>query len=138
LKIQPGAVDLVKFLQSSGYRTGLITRNSKPAIDYFTSIFGFSFNPAISRDFVPCKPAPDSAMHICNTWNFDAKNILFVGDYADDVTCGHKAGTVTCLLENFVDDNAPEWRALCNPDLHVKSLLDLLQILKSGEIEANR
>jgi len=138
MKIQPGAADLVKFLQGSGYNTGLITRNSTSAISYFSNIFGFLFNPAISRDFQPCKPAPDSAIHICNTWNIDAKNILFVGDYADDVTCGQKAGTATCLLENFSNTNTPEWRALCKPDLHVKSLLDLLQILHTGEIVVRR
>ncbi|KAG0490328.1 hypothetical protein HPP92_007191 [Vanilla planifolia] len=100
LQIMPGAAELCVHLDSKEVRRGLITRNVKAAVDLFHQRFGLIFVPALSREFRPYKPDPAPLLHICSSWGVSPNEVMMIGDsLRDDVTCGKRAGSFTCLLD---------------------------------------
>jgi HAD superfamily hydrolase (TIGR01509 family) len=88
MKLQPGLLPLLSSLSEADIPQAIVTRNNAETLHHFLERFKFDcFNPTISREFTPCKPAPDSALHICAQWGVDPSNVLFVGDGIDGM-CG--------------------------------------------------
>eukprot|EP01117_Protostelium_nocturnum_P012746 TRINITY_DN4711_c0_g1_i1.p1 TRINITY_DN4711_c0_g1~~TRINITY_DN4711_c0_g1_i1.p1 ORF type:complete len:238 (-),score=77.40 TRINITY_DN4711_c0_g1_i1:79-792(-) len=142
MKLQPGVWNLLNFLKENGMKRSIVTRNSKEAVDHMTRILVDShqdeslrinmkpegvFDKVLTRDFLPFKPDPAAALHICKDWGMDPHDILFVGDWRDDLLCGGAAGNVTCLLNN---DKNVDFKDLAH--LNVDSLHDLIKIISDG------
>lgn len=101
LEIQPGARELIAFLDSRRIPKGIITRNTARPARFFMERLGTVFSGIVTREFDrPLKPEPDAALHIAATWGIPPDQILVVGDYRDDILCGRAAGMKTCLLRN--------------------------------------
>jgi len=105
LKLQPGAEAVMRALDARGIQKAILTRNSEKSVRHLQRFLDTRFSVVITRDFPAVKPDPAPALHICRTWQLDPARVLLVGDYRDDLLCGKRAGTYTCLLLN--DRNRP-------------------------------
>ncbi|XP_021725234.1 haloacid dehalogenase-like hydrolase domain-containing protein At2g33255 [Chenopodium quinoa] len=133
LQIMPGAAQLCGFLDSKKLRRGLITRNVKPSVDIFHQRFGITFSPAVSREFLPCKPDPAPLLHICSNWEVQPNEVIMIGDsLKDDVACGKRAGAYTCLLDETGRYDSPEFASVDHkPDFKVSTLTEVLSLLET-------
>lgn len=95
-----GAIELVQWLHSRGFATGIITRNFREAVDVTLAALGLAFDVVITRDCAPPKPAPDPVLEALRRLGREAASALMVGDYVDDLTSGRLAGARTCLVMN--------------------------------------
>ncbi|XP_038878196.1 haloacid dehalogenase-like hydrolase domain-containing protein At2g33255 [Benincasa hispida] len=134
LQIMPGAAELCTFLDSKNIRRGLITRNIKEAVDIFHERFGWTFRPALSREFGSYKPNPAPLLHICSSWNVLPNEVIMIGDsLRDDVGCGKGAGAFTCLLDETGRYNSEHFANLdLEPDFKVSTLGEVLHLLDSN------
>lgn len=98
--LQPGAKGLMRTLDQKGIPKAILTRNTEKAVKHLESHLGTRFSLIVTRAFPTFKPDPAPALHICREWNLDPAEVLLVGDYRDDMTCGRRAGMRTCLLLN--------------------------------------
>jgi len=140
LKLQRGIGELLTYLSKKGIKHGVVTRNSEKSINHFidhlksTEKIPDSFAIKLTREFpLPYKPDPASSLHICKEWNLNPHEVMFVGDFRDDLLCGNSAGNVTCLLNNELNG---EFTNLA--DLNVKRLDELIHYLENGfEVKFN-
>jgi HAD superfamily hydrolase (TIGR01509 family) len=100
LQLQPGAEALMRTLEARRIPRAILTRNTEKTVRHLQSRLHTAFSVIITRAFPTFKPDPAPALHICQLWEMDPARVLLVGDYRDDLTCGKKAGTRTCLLLN--------------------------------------
>jgi HAD superfamily hydrolase (TIGR01549 family) len=48
-----------------------------------------NFFPKLTREFdLPVKPNPACSFYICEKWGVPTDEVIFVGDFRDDMTCG--------------------------------------------------
>ena len=125
LVLQPGIHELMDFLDSRSIRKAIVTRNTARTVQHLIRHMNTTFSEIVTREFEPFKPHPEPALHICRRWRIAPANVMMIGDYRDDLLCGHAAGTRTCLLLN--ERNA-EFAALAD---HVVSSLGELKNLIS-------
>jgi phosphoglycolate phosphatase len=95
VKLLPGALGVLKFLKSKGYR--LAIASNRPT--KFTRIILRMLDVLQLFDVVLCadradrpKPYPDILWTIARRLNLDSQEVLYVGDMTIDVTCAHRAG----------------------------------------------
>jgi HAD superfamily hydrolase (TIGR01509 family) len=100
LKLQPGAEALMQALDAKRIPKAILTRNTEKTVRHLQGVLRTHFSVIVTRDFPTFKPDPAPALHICREWNLDPGRVLLVGDYRDDMLCGKRAGTLTCLLLN--------------------------------------
>ena len=101
----PGAEDLVRYLQSCELPVGILTRNStrsvQRALRNFERIGITDFNLIISRDEpVRPKPSGDGILLAAERLGVPVGEVLMVGDYLLDMEAGKDAGAVTVLVDN--------------------------------------
>jgi len=100
-----GAGEALMLLRSLGIPMGIITRNSRKAVDTalgnFTGVDAATFDLIISRD-TPVKPKPheEGVVHAAELLGISAADILVVGDYIFDIEAGNRAGSTTVFLTN--------------------------------------
>jgi phosphoglycolate phosphatase-like HAD superfamily hydrolase len=85
------------------------------------------FNQILTRDFFPFKPDPAASRFICKEWGFEPHEVMFVGDFRDDLLCGGAAGNITCLLNNHLNQ---QFRNLAH--INIKQLDELITHLEEG------
>ena len=135
IKLTPGAIEGLLFLQKAGYKLIVITNQSGVARGYFPEsallavekrlhqllasegihLAGFYYCPHHPDGVVPelaiaceCrKPAPGLLLHAGKEHSIDLQNSWFIGDILNDVEAGHRAGCKTILLDN---GNETEWQ----------------------------
>eukprot|EP00892_Ulva_mutabilis_P011093 jgi/Ulvmu1/8356/UM042_0062.1 len=133
MQLMPGADKVAELLDASGVPRGLITRNVLDSVHHFHSKF-FShqpFNPALARCFTPYKPSPAALMHICEQWGIQPEEAVMVGDSAkDDIVSGNAAGAMTVLIDVERKYDLAKLPADQQPDAHVHSMEEVLQILE--------
>lgn len=100
LRLQPGAEPLMRLLESRGIEKGILTRNTRKTVDHLLLHLPFRFSAIVTREFDFVKPDPEPVLHICRRWGVAPGEVLVVGDYRDDLTCGRAAGARSCLLLN--------------------------------------
>jgi len=129
LELQPGITKLLQFLKENGIHTGIVSRNSQSSMEYFIEKLGFDhFSHKITRDQpFQLKPHPECSEYLCNTWKLPRNQVLFVGDFRDDMICGNKAGNVTCLVKN-----PSNLKYIDYSDLQVDKLDELVDMLQQG------
>ena len=79
--------------------------NSEPINHLLTTFVPQTkFDPIITRDFKPAKPDPAGILHIAKAWGLPESErgdrLIMVGDSADDMEAGARAGVLTILLAN--------------------------------------
>lgn len=127
---QPGAEDMVRQLRSRGISLGILTRNTRSAVERsfanFTKISMDDFGIILTRDDPTAhKPEPDGIHQAARKLGVPLDRIALVGDYLYDVQAGRKAGVFTILLSA----DEPEWMAEALPDYHVRDFRELLGLL---------
>ena len=100
MALQPGARDLVAWLEGQGIEKAILTRNTVKTVDHLLQRLPFRFSVVVTRDFEFVKPDPAPVLHICARWVLPPEAVMVVGDYRDDIVCGRAAGARTCLLRN--------------------------------------
>jgi HAD superfamily hydrolase (TIGR01549 family) len=94
----PGVAEVLEWLDGQGLRRGLLSRNSRRAVEVVLGRCGLRFDPALAREDAPFKPNPHGLHLICDTWRVEPAAVLMVGDYLYDLQAGRSAGTRTALL----------------------------------------
>jgi HAD superfamily hydrolase (TIGR01509 family) len=100
-----GAEDLIQFLKTRGLPIGILTRNSRAAVERALANFSRTqlsdFNLIITRDDpVTPKPSPEGVLQAVGRLKIDPDEILLVGDFHFDIQAGQRAGALTALLDN--------------------------------------
>ena len=100
-----GAEDLIIWLQKSNIGRGIITRNTRQAVDIsfrsFKKVGSTNFNIIVTRDDnIPVKPEPDGVLLVCAKLYLQPDELLVVGDYIYDVQAGASAGSVTVFFDS--------------------------------------
>lgn len=127
-----GAEEIVEWLRSLGLPIGIMTRNSRRAIDLafqnFVWLRASHFDVVITRDDpVPHKPRPDGVLAAAEAMGVPPQELLVVGDYVFDILAGRGAGATTVLLDHGTSD-ADEGL----PDLVIHELDELREIVRLG------
>lgn len=100
-----GAAELVSFLRDRGIPMGIITRNSRAAVEQavvrLPGIALEDFALLVTRDlpFNP-KPFPDGVEFAARELGVEPGGLLMIGDHAYDIEAGKRAGTLTMFLRN--------------------------------------
>jgi hydrogenase expression/formation protein HypE len=138
-----GAESIVHDLRAAGVSVGIVSRNSRSAIQVslrnFLGLGLDDFDVVASRE-VPArpKPAPDAIHYAAAGLGVDAREALVVGDHPLDVVAGNAAGAVTALLSSACvptqGDPAPSWSAEAgaSPDFEIAHLAEVSRIVRLG------
>lgn len=133
-KAQPnaGADRILKDLKMMGVMIGIISRNSRSAINRALKNFELTametFDLIISRDDpVAPKPKPDGIHHAAEIFGVTVEEILVVGDVVFDIKAAHNAGALSAFITNGEKGAVPE-----QSDFIIQSLAELALIVKMG------
>ncbi len=101
----PGAEALVGRLRARGLKIGILTRNTRAAVDAslanFREIDAGLFDAILSRDDAASpKPSGEGVLLAAERMGVDPAHLLVVGDFIFDVQAGRAAGALTAFLEN--------------------------------------
>jgi HAD superfamily hydrolase (TIGR01509 family) len=121
-----GTAALLEWLESQGFKTGLVTRNSRKCVELVFSRLGFRFDAIVTREDAPPKPAPDPVWLACRQMGLAPEKVLFVGDFEFDMLAGRRAGVRTVLLRNPVSPTSE------HADLVVDSIEELRGLLETA------
>ena len=123
---QEGAAELLRELRAQGSKVAILTRNSRRSVDTVLAKLGLETDLVVTREDAPPKPAPDAILAMLERWRIDKSEALMVGDFVADVETGRNAGVGTVLLrtEDVRTHDA-------NPDVHIDSLPELLEVIES-------
>ena len=107
-ELMEGARDLITVIRGKGLPIGIITRNSRSAIDRsfqnFSDLQQTEFDMIITRDdSYRLKPDPEGVIAAAKRFGVDPSTLLLVGDYVDDVAAGNEAGAMTVFFDNRGD-----------------------------------
>jgi phosphoglycolate phosphatase-like HAD superfamily hydrolase len=108
LQLEPGAIELCRWLRAHSLPVALVTRNSAESVEHLhAALCGPAgmprFDPAVSRDDagIPPKPDPTAMQHISHRWSLAPDTLLMVGDSPlNDVAFGKAAGAHTALVDS--------------------------------------
>ena len=96
--IIPGVDILLDKLLSLNLHQGILTRNMKEPTQLTLKRLSLQrFSQIITREDAPPKPDPTGLLMICQAWQCDPKEVIFIGDYHFDIQTGKNAGTKTIL-----------------------------------------
>lgn len=127
-----GAESVIENLQAKGIKVGVISRNSREAIERALGNFertGIeSFDLMISRDMpLAPKPSPDGIVHAAEFFGVRVEEILVVGDFVFDIDAGNRAGALSAYITNGEKKEIPK-----NPDFIIHQLAELISIVDMG------
>eukprot|EP00123_Amoebidium_parasiticum_P000718 comp115981_c0_seq1/m.48955 comp115981_c0_seq1/g.48955 ORF comp115981_c0_seq1/g.48955 comp115981_c0_seq1/m.48955 type:complete len:211 (-) comp115981_c0_seq1:72-704(-) len=127
-ELMDGTHDLLSYLRSKNIPRGILTRNDNDAVLHFVETLKMddAFTSIYTREFLPAKPDPAPLLHWAEEIQVPPAEILMVGDHDDDITCGLRAGSVTCLMEQHTNTHH---RHVAH--FNVSSPSQLLQLLQS-------
>ncbi len=94
----PGVLAFLSWLETRLVRRGLLSRNSREAVELVLGRCGLSFDPVVTREDAPYKPHPQGLWQICEAWQLAPEEVLMVGDYLYDLQVGQNAGVRTVLV----------------------------------------
>ena len=104
-----GAVETLRLLDEFGVPRSVITRNSARSLCLLNEklleagVEPFPEHLSLGREYEPAKPAPDSAVYVCEKMGVPTKEALFIGDGVHDLLCAKQAGCVPILIRNAGD-----------------------------------
>ena len=120
------------WMTDRGFKSGLVTRNSRKSVEVVLGRLAISFDAMVSREDAPPKPAPDPVLLACRRMGVDPAEAIFVGDFELDLLAGRRAGVMTVLLRS------PAFSFSEQADLMVDSLAELRAWLEEMARAAGR
>jgi phosphoglycolate phosphatase len=120
----PGAAELLEWLEGKGIRVGIVTRNSRVAVERILSMAPLAHRVLLTRHDTPrVKPDPVHLLLALERLEADAAEAAMVGDHPMDVLAGRRAGmrTVGILAPGRPDE---QFDAVA-PDLVIRRLDEL-------------
>jgi HAD superfamily hydrolase (TIGR01549 family) len=97
-RVNPGVKPFLRRLDERGIRRGVLSRNSRAAVNVVLTRCGLTFDTIITREDAPYKPRPHGLWEICTAWGLPPTQVLMIGDYLYDMQAGKSAGTRTALI----------------------------------------
>jgi len=110
-ELQEGAVEVVRRLREC-HPVALLTRNTRPIVDYLLERHGFVFDAIRTREHGAVKPSPEPVLSLCREVNAHVQASWMVGDYLFDLQSGRSAGTRTVLM--IGDDEMPSFATMAD------------------------
>lgn len=125
-----GAAEMLRGLQDRGYSLALLTAAARERIYLELEEFELRhlFRQVVTmEDFRARKPDPTPLLHILSSFAVDSMEVVSVGDTAEDIEMGKRAGTLTvAVLGPYV-----QRKALLNarPTFFVEQLSQILNLI---------
>lgn len=127
----PGVLDALTALRASGYRMGIITRNSSAAVERVIGTVQLPVEFTLCREAVERpKPHPQHVEHMLRLLRSIPERALMVGDHPMDVATGKAAGMYTAAVLTGQSNAATLRNA--EPDLLFPSVVALAETLLVG------
>jgi len=132
-KLKPGAREVLTKLRSIGYKTALVSNNSRKCINRVMERLELEslFDTIISREDVRrLKPHEEPILKAIDRLKSTPWKSLYVGDSIVDVIAGRRAGTYVVALAEIVSPENSH-----RPDYVIEKLEDLLEVIRLLESE---
>jgi len=107
----PGVVEFLQYTAKKGWKSAVLTRNSREAAEITLARLKFDFDVVICREDGPPKPDPWAILHICDGWSAAPADVVMVGDFHFDITAGNRAGARTVLIAHNGEHVSAPWAA---------------------------
>lgn len=111
-ELHEGAVEIVARIRREGRPVALLTRNTRPIVDFIRQTHGFCFDAIRAREDGAIKPSAAPVLSICEQLCASPSESWVVGDYLFDLQSGRSAGTRTVLMVG--DDEIPSYASLAD------------------------
>lgn len=102
-RLAPGALPLLKSLEATGTRFGILTRNTRANAAVTLAAVGldglFPRDAVVGRDEAEPKPSPAGVRWHLERWGAPAEEAVMVGDYLFDLEAGRAAGVATVYVD---------------------------------------
>ncbi|WP_166269020.1 HAD family hydrolase [Marinobacter caseinilyticus] len=123
----PGAESLLGALNEAGVPVAILTRNSRAAVRATCAVLEIPVGRILTREDCAPKPSPEGLINIAKHFGLRPAQMIYVGDFIDDLTSARRAGMAACLYRNgknrsfasearFVIDHFKELRVLLQSD----------------------
>lgn len=127
-ELQDDAVEIVTEIGRTR-ATALLTRNTRPIVEYILNTHGFQFDAIRTREDGAIKPSAEPVFSLCEELSATPAESWVVGDFLFDIQSGRSAGTRTVLM--IGESEPPVFASLAN---HVIRRLRELPAICRGEI----
>jgi len=124
-ELNDGCVELLRWVESVGIRTALVTRNTPESVETILRKFGLNFDVRITRDDKPYKPQPEPAWLACSRLGIDPTHAWFVGDGCHDIECAVAADIASVWISHGQPCSFD-----ARPTVTVRDLLELHELLR--------
>ena len=104
VKIFPGFLDFVSFLQEYSIRMAVLTNRTDAGMRSVLDLFGLRpyFNPVVTASCGHPKPEPGGARIILDRWRCEPSQVLYIGDSEVDLRTARAAGLVFASMRGAV------------------------------------
>jgi phosphoglycolate phosphatase len=132
----PGAVEVLQVLRQLGFKVGVVTRNSAPAVRTICSVIDTLCDVFLPREAVRfVKPHPEHLQRALQRLQVPAQRAVMVGDGPIDMTAGKTLGLRTVAV--LTGGDRREALLASQPDLILDSVADLLPWLPRSGVPAS-
>lgn len=100
-KAYPDIEEMLKLLRAEGYRTGIVTNNSRAGLQLGLDLLGYEhyFDVIVTRDDVAaCKPSPEGILKALAQLGTQPHEAIYVGDSGGDMLAARAAGVLPVLV----------------------------------------
>jgi HAD superfamily hydrolase (TIGR01509 family) len=129
-KLLPGAEELIEAIRTAGFKSALLTRNTRDAVGVVLANHpSLRFDVVAAREDGPVKPDAAAVLNICRAFDVPPAKTLCVGDYRYDILAANAAGATSVLLTTQRDrPGFDEWAG--EADFRIDRLDELFGILE--------
>lgn len=92
-----GVGEFFSSARERGLRLGVFTRNSRPIAEFILKKSNLEVDILVAREDAPPKPDPSGLLKICEHWNLNTHQVIYIGDYLYDLQAGERANIKTWL-----------------------------------------
>jgi HAD superfamily hydrolase (TIGR01549 family) len=109
-----GAEQLIELFTRLQLPQAILTRNIPKAAAITLANLGLDLDLVLTRFDAKAKPHPEGVELICQKWQLEPANILFIGDYLYDLQTATNAGTKSVLYSpELIPDYASQADIVC-------------------------
>lgn len=130
-QLHEGAVEIVSQFRREDHPVALLTRNTRPIVEYILNTHGFRFDAIRTREDGAIKPSAEPVLSICEELQAEPAQSWVVGDYLFDLQSGRSAGTRTVLM--IGDGEVPSFSAVA--DHVIRRLCELTAIIADPALQ---
>jgi HAD superfamily hydrolase (TIGR01509 family) len=122
--LNPGCVELLKWVDNAGIVTALVTRNTRRSVETVFRRHGLHFDVCITREDGKYKPDPAPLFLACERLGVKSDDAWMIGDGYHDIEAGVAAGMRTVWISHGSNRDF-----IAEPTHVVGDLIQLLQLL---------